>query len=258
MDFYKLSTTRTLSTNSITINNDILKIEIADDTINNIGRTNCSGTFNLAELVEKFSQDHGCIAIFPKAMHMTDHTDMIAMETTQLSLIEKGGGDPGVVNQKTDETPAAEGKVYPGSPWSVINSRYASYAYLYVLTPYKGCQTSELTLVYRDGAVIKHNNTTPTAEHILSMKTFLENWLPIAINGDDTISANETKTYTVTAPEGTTVYLSSDIGVINRSRITNGGSFNLNTDGLVAGETITIKAGYKYWSGVTTKEINIV
>ena len=99
MDFYKLSTTRTLSTNSITINNDILKIEIADDTINNIGRTNCSGTFNLAELVEKFSQDHGCIAIFPKAMHMTDHTDMIAMETTQLSLIEKGGGDPGVFQQ---------------------------------------------------------------------------------------------------------------------------------------------------------------
>jgi len=96
MNFYSLSTTRTLSKNDVTIKNDILTLEISDTTVTAIGTTNAVGTFNLAELVQKYSQDHGCIALFPKAMHIPDTQEFMAMETTQLSLSEKGGGDPGM------------------------------------------------------------------------------------------------------------------------------------------------------------------
>jgi hypothetical protein len=53
------------------------------------------------------------------------------------------------------------------------------------------------------------------------------------------------------------VYLSTDIGVINRSRVTESKTFQLDTTGLEAGETVTIKAGYKYWSGVTKMVITL-
>ena len=257
MNFYSLSTTRTLSKNDVTIKNDILTLEISDTTVTAIGTTNAVGTFNLAELVQKYSQDHGCIALFPKAMHIPDTQEFMAMETTQLSLSEKGGGDPGMIYQKTDVTPAAEGKTYPGSPWSVINSRYSSYGYLYILTPYKDCPTSELTIIFRDGANITVNGSAPSSTSIVSMHAFLESWLPIIVNGPSTIKAGDTHAYTVTAPANTTVYLSSDIGVINRSRVTNCGTFNLDTTGLNAGEVVTIKTGYKYWTGVSTKVVTL-
>jgi len=260
MDFIKLSTTRTLTTNNVSINGDTLTLEIVDATVNDlIGTTNATGTFSLSELISTYSQDHGCIALFPKAMHIGEMQDFMPMETTQLSLNERAGGDPGSIQQKTTVTPAAAGKEYPGSPWSVINSRYASYSYLYILTPYAGCSVDEITIVYRDSApvVTKDSQEVTPAQSILSMKVFLNSWLPITVAGPDTITLGQTATYTVTAPANTTVYVSSDIGIVNRARVAPGKTFILNTDGLEVGETVTIKAGYKFWAGVTKKTITV-
>ena len=91
-----------------------------------------------------------------------------------------------------------------------------------------------------------------------SLKLFLDTWLPITIEGPDTIAAGVKQVYTVKATPKAVVQLSADIGIINRSRVINGTNFILDTEGLNVGEEVTIKAGYKYWDGVSTKKITLV
>jgi hypothetical protein len=89
------------------------------------------------------------------------------------------------------------------------------------------------------------------------MHEFLISWLPITITGPDTIAAGSVQEYTTVAPANTTVLLETDVGVINRSRVTNGRTFTLDTTGLEPGETVTIKAGYKFWAGASKKIITL-
>lgn len=253
MNFLKLSTNRILDKNAISIDGDTLTIEIHDNTqADGIGMTKAKDTFSLSELIEKYSQDHGCIALFPKGMN--DDSTFLAVETTQLSLGDKSRPNENYISQET-----TDGKQFSGSPYSVINGRYASYAYLYILTPSLNCGVDDLTIVYRaNNPDVKLNGVAQSNEQeIPSMKNYLDTWLPITIAGASTITTGEIQEYTVTAPENTTVYLSADIGVLNRARVKNGSTFKLNTTDLEVGEIITIKAGYKFWHGVSKKEITL-
>jgi hypothetical protein len=253
MEFLSLSTNRVLTKNEISITGDTLTIEIHDDTqADGIGTTKAKDTFSLSDLIQKYSQDHGCIALFPQGMN--DDSTFLAVETTQLSLPDKTKPNEGYISQTT-----TEGKQFSGSPYSVVNGRYASYAYLYILTPSINCSVDEITIVYRaNNPDVELNGVQQTgAQEIISMKNYLDTWLPISIDGAPTMTAGQSQEYTVTAPENTTVYLSADIGMLNRARVKNGSVFKLNTDGLEAGEVVTIKAGYKFWDGVSRKEITL-
>ena len=252
MDFFALSTNRNFTQNNISINGDTLSISIIDNTATDLGSQTYTGQFSLKELLEKNSQDHGCIAIFPA--QYTPDAPLIAVETTQISFPSRTGVN---LSQNTPETMV--GKQHAGSPFSVLSEKYGSYAFVYILTPFKGCSANDVTFVYRDtqNAVVTNNGNPVTSLKMSSMKSFLDAWMPIKITGPSSVNAGEKDTYTVTCPDNATVYLTADIGVINRNRIANNGTFTLDTSGLEAGEVVNIKAGYKFWSGVSTTKITL-
>ena len=248
MDFYALTTTRKLETNDIVIDGDSLTITLA----NAVGNTSLTGTVSLSEVISSYSQDHGCIAILPRSMVM--ESNIMVIETTQLSQSEKAAPGDSYTSFQTNP-----GKHYAGSPFSVIDSRFRSYAYLYILTPSANCSPSDCTILYRDlnaNVTVNGSPITPV-DTITSTHAFLANWMPITISGGSTITAGSTATYTVTGTPNTTIYVSTDSGTVNRSRVAEGGTFQLNTSGLDAGEQLTIKVGYKTWSGVATKVITL-
>lgn len=259
MIFLKLTTNRTLSKNKISINGDEITIEVIDTTNDNaegLGITKTKDTFKLSELIANFSQDHGCIALIPRKMTSSDESPMLAMETTQLSLPHKVAS-----GESFESEPTTPGKNLSGSPYAMIAERYGSYGYVYILTPTVNCAVEDLIIVYRDSLsaeVTVDDEPITSAVPIQSTKLFLDTWMPITIDGPDTISVDGINTYTVTSTPNAVIYVSADIGIINRSRVTSGKSFTLNASGLEAGETITIKSGYKFWHGVTDKVITVV
>jgi hypothetical protein len=253
MDFYALSTNRILAQNEIIIRGDDLLIRIEDDSAPDRGTHVFNGEFKISELIQNFSQDHGCIAIFPENFVL--NAKMIAVETTQLSLPHKTGFN---LSQNTSET--LPGKQMAGSPFHALWNMYGSYAFLYILTPHKGCNANDLSIIYRDtsGVSISVNGAGINSTKINSTKMFLDAWLPITISGPDEIVAGETAEFSVSSVENVNIYVSADIGILNRSKVMHEGSFKLNTDGLEVGETITIKAGYKFWTSKSTKTITII
>ena len=256
MEFIKLHTNREITSNTVTVSGDTLTVSIVDsslfETQGNIPRYE---TFSISDLIANYAQDHGCLAFYPENLFPNGSSNLLVIETTQLSLPEKA--NPGQEYTSFVTTP---GKQYSGSPFSVINTRFNSYAYLYILTPRENCSSSELIVVCRDSTslTVSFNGTTPSfTTSIHSLKGFLDTWMPITVSGPTTIPAGSTTSFTIEASANTTVYLSSDIGMLNRTKITSGKSFLLNTEGLEAGETITIKTGYKFWHGVSTFEVTL-
>jgi hypothetical protein len=132
-----------LSKNNITILDDQLTIELTDENDDSSDLEKCSWTetFSISELISKHSQDHGCIAIFPKMV--VDGYPLVAAETTQLTLTTRG------MVSTFETTP---GKIHASSPFSVISRRMGSYAYLYILTPSVNCAPEDLIFVYRDSS----------------------------------------------------------------------------------------------------------
>ena len=257
MNFLKLTTNRTLSKNEVTISGNTLTISIVDtneqqNTSVDIPAFSFTGTFDLSEIISNYSQDHGCIAIHP--VNMMDGGQLVVTETTQLSLPEKVA-----IGDSYTSVDTTTGKYYSGSPFSVINTRYRSYCYLYILTPYANCNVSDLIIVYRDtpNAVILNDGSSVSSNAITSMKAYLDAWLPITVNGPTTITAGSSQSYTINSQEGTTVYLTLDNGITNRTKIKNGQSFLINTEGLSSGEVITVKLGYKYWASVSEFQITL-
>ena len=252
MQFYKLLTNRNIVTNQVEIHGDSLKISITDQNDDLQSKPSFVGEFSISQLIADYSQDHGCIALFPSMF--ADGAPIVALETTQASLPFKTG-----VNLSQNLPNTLEGKQFAGSPFSIITNTFGSYAFAYILTPFKNCSKDDLIVVVRDSESLdlKAEGATPSTQSIASMKYFLDAWMPITITGPSAMSVDSTQTFTVEAPDNAVVYLSSDIGVLNRSQVRNGGSFILNTDGLLAGESITIKAGYKYWASVSKKTIDL-
>jgi len=253
MDFYALSTNRNLTKNEIIINDDNLSISITDETVVDRGVHNFNWNINLSELISNYSQDHGCIAVFPT--QFVPDSSYTAIETTQLSFPARTG-----INFSQNHSETMAGKQMAGSPFSVITNNFASYAFLYVLTPYKNCSVDEIVLVFRDAptGTCTKNGSIITANKLSSMKIFLDSWLPITINGPSSITVGTSESYSISSQDGCIIYLSSDQGIINKSRIKNGGSFLLDSTGLNVGDSIVIKAGYKFWAGITDKTISIV
>ena len=257
MEFIKLHTNREITGNTVEVSGDTLTVTVVDSTLfETQGHITRTESFSISDLITNYSQDHGCLAFYPADLFPNGSSNLLVIETTQLSLPEKA--KPGEEYTSFVTTP---GKQYSGSPFSVINTRFNSYAFLYILTPYADCSSSDLIVVCRDSTslTVTVDGTTPNfTTSIMSLKGFLDTWMPITITGPTHVNAGSSVSYTVYASSNATVYLSTDIGMINRSKITNNKTFLLNTDGLTAGETITIKTGYKYWSGVSTFTVTLV
>jgi hypothetical protein len=254
MEFYKLTTEPRNISNQVTINGDNLIVDLYDPFVPNA--CHVVGNYSLSQIISEMSQDHGCIAV----SYDRNTQKLTLVETTQLSFAEKS--NPTKVYALSNNPINA-----PGTPSFILENRFNGTGYFYILTPYINCTINDLIFVFRDTtnpdiditASFIVNGTIKNLEMLspASLNGFLTNWLPITLTGPNTMTAGSKSTYTVNCPSGTTAYISSDIGVINRSKATNGQSFTLDTTGLSAGETVTIKLGYKFWSGVSSKTITL-
>lgn len=128
-----------------------------------------------------------------------------------------------------------------------------------VATPYKGCSIDEAdVIVFIDKSVDALG--WDFTKQIQSFTPYLAQDFvrPITINGPGTIKVGEAGVFQVSAPHSQqVVYLESTAGILNRQRISGSGSVRLDTIGLSAGETIKLKAGYRYWPGDAEKLIQI-
>ena len=258
MIFYKVisipsTTVPAITTSSnVSISGDTLTIELTDPCFT------AAKTFSLATLISQLGQDHGCIAI----SYVPSINNIIANETTQLTLAEKAA------YTSSDAT-----KQFSGSPFSAVATRLNGFPYLYILTPTANCSADDLIVILQDTtapavnpktsedinvvATLSYEGVTQDPELLASTLGFLDSWNKMSITGPSTMPAGSTQAFTISAPAGATAYLSSDIGVINRARATNGQTFILDTAGLAAGEVVTIKAGYKFWSGSAKVQVTL-
>lgn len=224
-------------------------------------------TVNLDEVVEKYSQDHGCIAIGKK-----DNSAFV-LETTAITLYYRGSPFVDTHGTARRDTPLS---VYRGA----IGEQ--SYPVGYLMTPFKGCSLSDCTfysfgssnikdIPVSEGAVVPEGQATTTGNVVFTVNgvsldtpsvdltpTWLNNWLPITLTGPASVATGEKASYTVNAPVGTTVYLEGIVGSIDRTRAVNGDIITFSAGSLPAGTTGRIKAGYKYWEGSSNTEIAIV
>lgn len=224
-------------------------------------------TVDLAEVVAKYSQDHGCIAIGKK-----DGVPFV-IETTAITLYYRGSPFVDTNGTARRDTPLS---VYRGA------IGVQSYPVGYLMTPFKGCSLADCTFYAFDSANITNipvdaggeapagqattrgsvvftvDGETLNTPSVELTPAWLNNWLPITLQGAASIAAGENSTYTVIAPEGTTVYLEAVVGSIDRARAVNGDVVTFSAGTLQPGTTGRIKAGYKYWEGSSNTEIAIV
>jgi hypothetical protein len=76
----------------------------------------------------------------------------------------------------------------------MVSERYGSYAYVYILTPTVNCAIEDLIIIYRDSGsaeITVNDSPINSAVPIESTKLFLDTWMPIAVDGPDTISVLE-------------------------------------------------------------------
>lgn len=224
-------------------------------------------TIDLADVVEKYSQDHGCIAIGKK-----DNVPFV-IETTAITLYYRGSPFVDTHGTARRDTPLS---VYRGA----IGEQ--SYPVGYLMTPFKGCALNDCTfyafgsahirdLPVEEGAVIPEGQATSHGSVVFTVDgvpldtpsveltpTWLNNWLPITLTGPTSVATGESASYTVNAPVGTTVYLEGVVGSIDRARAVNGDILTFSTGALQPGTIGRIKAGYKYWEGSSNTEIAVI
>ena len=128
-----------------------------------------------------------------------------------------------------------------------------------VATPYKGCSIDEADII-----VFMDNSVQPVGweftRQIQSFTPYVQQQFvaPITIAGPGTAQAGNAVTFQVVAPHAKqTIYLEATAGVLNRQRLSGSGSVRLDTTGLDSGETIKLKAGYRYWPGDAEKQIKL-
>ncbi|MFN4282442.1 MAG: hypothetical protein ACK4NA_07365 [Alphaproteobacteria bacterium] len=228
---------------------------------------------DLSEVIEKYAEDHGCIALcyspkFPD--------ELIWHETTRFSYAERMPSNRSYtsimeIGLSVNDTPNARGRHNAASPAWVLKQRLGATPFLYLLTPVRGCSVEDAIVVFHgadnEPGTPEKNRTThdilvdgkrTSPPPLPSLKMFLETWLPIGIDGPGQIDATTSADFHIAAPEGATVHLEATAGIINRSQARNGQRFTLDTRGLDAGDHIEIRAGYKFWSGVSSKTIVLI
>jgi hypothetical protein len=206
---------------------------------------------DLQQIIDLYSEDCGHIVL---AVNPEFSNDYIWVETTRLTATYKiNPGDSYTSYYRTRNQPdiqtSDKSKDFPPSSVnSVLNHYFGgqyNFALVSILTPYKNCKVEDCVAVVRicdntkitiDGEIQDYTSKTP-----INYKDYLHSWLPITFSQSNSIS------FTVTANTNANIYLSSDIGVLNRSVAKNGQTVTINTFGLSNGETVTIKAGYKFW-----------
>jgi hypothetical protein len=241
-------------------------------------------TFDLQDTINKYGEDHGLISLGYSNTGTNVSAPMQWVETTRLTYnyrtqantsyasFLKPNEAMGTGNTPGPEAPTTntslQGLYNVSSPaWAMSELGYISL--FYIATPYIGCTLDECTLIYRStiGAEIGNtyahfvNNGTAfaynTAPDSKSLKTFMRDYLPITFNGPNTVSANSTATYTVTANTQANLYLTVTSGTINRLKCKSGQIVTLNTAGLSAGETIELSGGYKFYPNTSKIVITI-
>ena len=230
-------------------------------TIDSYGEPATPLVVDLAEIVAKYSQDHGVIAIGQKG------DQLLVVETTAISVGYRGSPYVGTYNLARRDSPLA---VYRslGGP---------SYPAILLLTPYRGCALDDCSLFFFDSSEtasypafdrvpsytygrvdISVDGETLVAQTVGLPPSFLSGWLPISLTGPTGVGAGGSISLVVSAPPGTEVYLEALAGSLSRSRARSGDVVTLSAIDLPPGTRVRIKAGYKYWPGKTDVEIEVV
>ncbi len=200
-------------------------------------------TADLQDIVSRYSQDHGIIAVGQK------DSALLAVETTAISVGYRGS--PFVDTHGTARRDSALA-VYR----SLGDGGYPA---MFILTPYRGCSFQECTLYFFEGADfdVTVNGQPLVAEEIERLTDFLGAWLPISFAGPTTASVGGQVELTLSCSDHVEVYLEATAGVLNRSRARDGDVVRLDLSGIPAGATARVKAGYKFWPGKVDYEITV-
>ena len=268
MDIYQINRKIMPASTTCHIDNGMLEIEFSWPSQ---GKT-LTGKYDLEDIIQKYAEDHGCIALCYSPKYPDE---LIWHETTRFSYTERMPSTRSYtsimeIGLSVKDTPSVRGRHNAASPAAVLKQRIDATPVLYLLTPAQNCAIDDAVIVF---LAVDADTQTPQSSQtshqffvegvvqnppvLASLKMFLESWLPITINGADQVAVGDEATYSVGAPAGTTVYLDASAGVINRSRAINAQTFTLDTKGLLAGETINIKAGYKFWPSVASKKVTL-
>jgi len=198
---------------------------------------------NLSEIISKYSQDHGIIAVGQK------DGNLLVAETTAISVGYRGSPFIGEYNTARRDSALA---VYR----SLGTTGYPA---IFILTPYRGCSLEECTLYFFESAdfEVTVNGQPLAGEEIERLADYLATWLPISFAGPTTVSAGGQVELTLACPDHVEVYLESTAGILNRSRAKNGDIVRLDLDDLPASTVARIKAGYKFWPGKIDYSITV-
>ena len=268
MDIYQINRKIMPASTTCHIDNGMLEIEFSWPSQ---GKT-LTGKYDLEDIIQKYAEDHGCIALCYSPKYPDE---LIWHETTRFSYAERMPSTRSYtsimeIGLSVKDTPSVRGRHNAASPAAVLKQRIDATPVLYILTPAQNCAIDDAVIIFL--AVDSDPEATQSAQTsqqffvdrvlqtpptLASLKMFLEAWLPITISGADQIAVGDVATYSVSAPGGTTVYLDASAGVINRSRAINAQTFTLDTKGLLTGDIINIKAGYKFWPSVASKKVTL-
>jgi hypothetical protein len=223
-----------------------------------------TATFDLEEIVARFAEDHGCVALGTNSV-----TNGVAwFETTRISNIYrmpagKTFHSEFVLGEADKGDAEGGGRFNVASPAWVLKES-GMYPLLFILTPYAGCSLADCTLIWKAiegqpdmAKFVVDGQDQANAPAISSIKQHMAEWLPITLTGPETIEADGSAQYTISCGTPSNIYITASCGVLNRSIAKNGQVLSVDARGLVAGDQIEIKLGYKWWPGASKKVVTI-
>lgn len=232
-----------------------------------------SQSHDLSEIIDRYSEDHGCIAL---CYTPRSKDELVWHETTRFTYSERISSDRSYsslmqTGLSINDTPQKRGRHNAASPAAILKQRLDATPVLYLLTPARRCLVEDAIIVFHgvdpDPGIPEELRTTHSLSvegkvqappMMPSLKMFLETWLLITIDGPDMIPADEAAKFLLTNTHGGEIYVDATGGILNRSRANSGQRIQLDTRGLDAGDEIIIKAGYKFWPGISQKKIVII
>ena len=229
-------------------------------------------TYDLNDIIARYGEDHGCIAL--AIGHNTG--TLIWHETTRMSYVYRTPMGKSYTSLLQDNYSINYDKNNAGqhnaaSPAWVLTEAGNLTPVLFVMTPFRGCTVDDVTIVYHSARYpdAPEDHVPSTHEFYIdgvlqtnvtempSIKEWLSSWLPVNIDGPSSIAPNSTATFTISAATQADIYVSATCGVINRLVAKNGQTLMLDTRGLVAGDVVEIKSGYKFWPGISRKTVAV-
>jgi len=131
-------------------------------------------------------------------------------------------------------------------------------------TPYKGCQLSDCNILIRKLKNIPVNSNIIFDKKISNLSEFMDFDFPWneqnypKIFCQDEAKIGEKIIFSVTSPNNRPVYLESNIGILNKNKISKDSEVELDLTTIQdIDEHVIIKIGYKYWTGIQEKKIKL-